>query len=46
MEKEAESQVQGELTEIKETGSKKQNEVAKLLVDAVINPSFEKHINA
>ncbi|GAV56160.1 hypothetical protein ZYGR_0BA00660 [Zygosaccharomyces rouxii] len=46
LEKDAESHVQGELEEIKQTGSKKQNEVAKLLVDAVINPSFEKHINA
>lgn len=46
LEKDAESQVQGTLTEIKKLGAKKQNEVAKLLVDAVIKPSGEKHINA
>lgn len=46
LEKEAESQVQGELVEIKETGSKKKSEVSKLLVNAVINPSSEKHVNA
>lgn len=46
LEKDAGSQIQGELTEIRQIGSKKQNEVAQLLVNAVISPSFEKHINA
>lgn len=46
LEKNADSEVQGTLTEIKQLGSKKQNEVAKLLVEAVVNPSAEKHVNA
>lgn len=46
LEKNAETQVQGQLDTIKQEGSKKQNEVAKILVDAVVNPSSDKHVNA
>lgn len=46
LEKEAESTVQGDLKEIEQVISKKQNDVVKLLVEAVTKPTAEKHVNA
>ncbi|KAH3673278.1 hypothetical protein WICMUC_003737 [Wickerhamomyces mucosus] len=44
--KEAQEQVQTELHEIKELAAKKKDEVVKLLVNAVIKPTPELHVNA
>lgn len=46
LEKDAEAQVQGDLKEIEKAVSKKQQDVVKVLIEAVTHPSAEKHVNA
>ncbi|SCV03380.1 LAME_0H09956g1_1 [Lachancea meyersii CBS 8951] len=46
LEMEAEDQVQAELKELKETGNKKKDAIVKLLINAVITPVGDVHVNA
>ncbi|SCU86923.1 LAMI_0D04082g1_1 [Lachancea mirantina] len=46
LEKEAQANVEKELTEIQKIAGTKKSDVVKMLVDAVITPVGEKHINA
>ena len=46
LEKKAEAGVQGELAEIKKIAEKKKDDVFKILIETVIKPSAEVHINA
>ncbi|CAI4053048.1 hypothetical protein SUVZ_15G1930 [Saccharomyces uvarum] len=46
LEKNAEKGVQGELVEIKKIAEKKKDVVVKILIDTVIKPSTEVHVNA
>nr|5BW9_J Chain J, V-type proton ATPase subunit G [Saccharomyces cerevisiae S288C]5BW9_L Chain L, V-type proton ATPase subunit G [Saccharomyces cerevisiae S288C]5BW9_N Chain N, V-type proton ATPase subunit G [Saccharomyces cerevisiae S288C]5BW9_j Chain j, V-type proton ATPase subunit G [Saccharomyces cerevisiae S288C]5BW9_l Chain l, V-type proton ATPase subunit G [Saccharomyces cerevisiae S288C]5BW9_n Chain n, V-type proton ATPase subunit G [Saccharomyces cerevisiae S288C]5D80_J Chain J, V-type prot len=46
LEKKAEAGVQGELAEIKKIAEKKKDDVVKILIETVIKPSAEVHINA
>lgn len=46
LEEEASAQVQGDLKEIEDVVAKKQQDIVRLLVEAVIKPTAEMHVNA